>query len=880
MKADELRKSFIEFFEGKGHKVVPSDSLVPKADPTVLFTGAGMNQFKDMFLGKGRLPFKRATTCQKCLRTGDIDKVGATAYHHTFFEMLGNFSFGDYFKREAIFWAWEYLTEILHIPQEKLRVSVYENDKEAYSIWEEIGIMKEWIYKYGEGENFWPAYAPSRGPNGVCGPCSEIYYDQGKEVGCGRQECEPSCECNRFVEVWNLVFTQFDRKDGGVLEPLPQRNIDTGMGLERLTAVMQGKLSNFDTELFMPIIEYACELGGIRYRAGSPGGRRLRRIADHIRAVTFCIADGALPSNTERGYVVRKLLRRASADGREVGIEEPFLYKCVAVVADIMSEPYPEVLERRENIARIIKVEEERFAETLTQGLALIDQYIETLKESGSTVLSGKDAFRLYDTYGFPIDLAESILEDYGISVDIEGFEREMEEQRKRARLATTLGGVFAERPLLELRSKLEPTVFTGYETTEDTGTVLGIISENEIVEELEAQREATVILQRTPFYAEAGGQVGDTGVIEGEDWRFVVKDTKLFEEMSLHEGKLIEGKLRAGNEARAKVNAKRRLDIARNHTATHILHFALRTVVGQHCEQSGSLVAPDRLRFDFTHFEPLTREQLAQVEELVNQKVIENASVSSYDTTYEEARSSGVIALFTEKYGERVRVVKVGDYSKELCGGTHLTATGYIGLFKIVSEESVSSGVRRIEAVTGHEAYQYIRKREEVLSEVAELLGAPSEKLTDRVKQLQLQLKELRKELESARRMKATLSVEGLLEGAEEVKGVKLIGHKFEGVGIEELRSASDLLRRKAGSAGVVLAASQGGKVNLLIALTEDLVRQGLKASELIKEPASIVGGGGGGRASLAQAGGRKPEALDSAISRALELLRERISG
>jgi len=878
MKADEIRASYLEFFEKKGHRVVASDSLVPRNDPTLLFTGAGMNQFKDMFLGKGTLGYKTATTCQKCFRTGDIENVGHTPCHHTFFEMLGNFSFGDYFKRETIIWAWEYLTEVLRLPASLLRVSVYEKDDEAAAIWEkEVGVRPDWIYRYGEDDNFWPAGAPSRGPNGVCGPCSEIYYDQGG--GCGKPDCEPRCKCRRFVEVWNLVFTQFDRKDGGILEPLPQKNIDTGMGLERVTAVLQGKRSNFETELFVPITNCICEMAEISIDKDEQRAARVRRIADHVRAVTFCIADGALPSNTERGYVVRKVLRRASVDGRELGIQEPFLYKLVAVVADIMAKPYPEVLARRESISRIIKIEEERFSDTLTQGLALLDQHIRQLQSSGSTVLPSKDAFKLYDTYGFPIDLAESILAEHGMRIDREGFEREMEEQRERARLSTTLGGVFAAGPHLDLKASLPPTAFTGYEDTQAEAKVVGIVSEGAAVESVSAGAKATIVLDRTPFYGESGGQVGDTGEIEANGTLFAVEDTQAFDTLTLHIGKLQKGTLSVGSAVYARVNAERRLNIMRNHTATHLLHRALRQVVGPHCEQAGSLVAPDRLRFDFTHFEPLTPEQIERVEWMVNEDVRQNSPVKTYQVKYKEARASGIIGLFTEKYGEIVRVVDIGGYSRELCGGTHLPATGYIGLFKIVSEESVSAGVRRIEATTGAEAYKRAREFELSLRTAAQLLGTGLDKVADRIAQLQAEVRTLRKELESARRAKLSFSVKSVLASAEELDGTKLVGQKLDGASLNDLRSASDALRKQCSSTAIVLGAAGQDKVSLIIALTDDLVSRGLNASELIREPAALLGGGGGGRPNLAQAGGSKPEMLDMAIQKALAAIRGKLS-
>ena len=716
MKTNEIRRKYLSFFEKKGHSLLPSDSLVPEDDPTLLFTGAGMNQFKDMFLGKGTLDVKKATTCQKCIRTGDIENVGKTPMHHTFFEMLGNFSFGDYFKLDAIEMAWEFMLNEMKLPEERLSVSIFQDDEESYGIWlNKIGIPKDKIYRFGEKENFWPASAPSEGPNGPCGPCSEIFYDRGEDVGCRRKECAPDCDCERFVEVWNLVFTQFDRRDGGVLNPLPSKNVDTGMGLERMASVVQGVSTNFEIDIFEPIIQNISEITEVAYDSRTENGKLMNRIADHIRAIIFCISDGVLPSNEGRGYVERRLLRRAVRDGLKLGKEDCFLYKLVPIIADVMNEQYPEIKQRRENIARIIKNEEERFHETLFMGNKRLDELMEGLRDSGQERLSGQDAFQLYDTFGFPFEMTKSILEESNLTVDENGFEKEMQMQRERAKVSSQMtGSIFDEGPLSILKETTKESVFLGYEKCNVEGKVIGLIVNEQLVDSAKAGQEVHVVLDQTPFYAEAGGQVGDTGIIQTKDSKVEISDTKKSNDIIVHIGKVVEGSISQYENVTSVIDTERRGAIKRNHSATHLLHYVLRQVVGQHAEQSGSFVAPERLRFDFHHFEGVKKDEIARIEELMNERIMENASVNTDQMALDQARKAGATALFGEKYGENVRVVNIGDYSQELCGGTHVDNTGEIGLFKIISESSIAAGIRRIEAVTGNEAIALTRRKED----------------------------------------------------------------------------------------------------------------------------------------------------------------------
>ena len=880
MKTNVIRRKFLSFFEKKGHSLFPSDSLVPEDDPTLLFTGAGMNQFKDMFLGKGTLGVKSATTCQKCIRTGDIENVGKTPMHHTFFEMLGNFSFGDYFKLEAIEMAWEFMLNEMKLPEERLSVSIYLDDEESYGIWlKKIGIPEDKIYRFGEKENFWPANAPSDGPNGPCGPCSEIFYDRGKDVGCRRKECAPDCDCERFVEVWNLVFTQFDRKDGGVLEPLPNKNVDTGMGLERMASVMQDVSTNFEIDIFKPIIQNISEITEVKYDSQTENGKLMNRIADHIRAIIFCISDGVLPSNEGRGYVERRLLRRAVRDGLKLGKEECFLYKLVPIIADVMHEAYSEIKQRRENIARIIKNEEERFHETLFMGNKRLDELMEGLRRSGQKRLSGQDAFQLYDTFGFPFEMTKSILEESGLNVDESGFEREMEKQREQARSSTQMtGNIFDEGPIGIIKETAKETTFLGYENCEIESRVIGLIIEEKLVKAADTGQEVHIVLDQTPFYAEAGGQVGDTGIVQTKNSKVEVSNTKKSNDIIVHIGKVVEGKIKTNENVTCVIDKGRRAAIKRNHSATHLLHYTLRQVVGQHAEQSGSLVAPERLRFDFHHFEGIKKDEIARIEELMNERIMENTPVATEEMALDKARKAGATALFGEKYGENVRVVSIGDYSQELCAGTHVKNTGEIGLFKITSESSIAAGIRRLEAVTGNDALTRIRQKEKTLDRLCNVLDVQENMAVQRAEELMLQVRDLRKDVQKAKKEGTREFSSELIANAREISGVKIVTEVIEGVDIDDLRKTVDSLKESLGSVAIVLGTTEDGKVTLITSLSNDLVKKGLHAGNIARDIAKIVGGGGGGRADMAQAGGQLPDKINEAIDLGFRIIQEKI--
>ena len=880
MDTNVIRRKFLSFFEKKGHSLFPSDSLVPEDDPTLLFTGAGMNQFKDMFLGKGTLGVKSATTCQKCIRTGDIENVGKTPMHHTFFEMLGNFSFGDYFKLEAIEMAWEFMLNEMKLPEERLSVSIYLDDEESYGIWlKKIGVPEDKIYRFGEKENFWPANAPSDGPNGPCGPCSEIFYDRGEDVGCGRKECAPDCDCGRFVEVWNLVFTQFDRKDGGVLEPLPNKNVDTGMGLERMASVMQDVSTNFEIDIFKPIIQNISEITEVKYDSQTENGKLMNRIADHIRAIIFCISDGVLPSNEGRGYVERRLLRRAVRDGLKLGKEECFLYKLVPIIADVMHEAYSEIKQRRENIARIIKNEEERFHETLFMGNKRLDELMEGLRRSGQKRLSGQDAFQLYDTFGFPFEMTKSILEESGLNVDESGFEREMEKQREQARSSTQMtGNIFDEGPIGIIKETAKETTFLGYENCEIESRVIGLIIDEKLVKAADTGQEVHIVLDQTPFYAEAGGQVGDTGIVQTKNSKVEVSNTKKSNDIIVHIGKVVEGKIKTNENVTCVIDKGRRAAIKRNHSATHLLHYTLRQVVGQHAEQSGSLVAPERLRFDFHHFEGIKKDEIARIEELMNERIMENTPVATEEMALDKARKAGATALFGEKYGENVRVVSIGDYSQELCAGTHVKNTGEIGLFKITSESSIAAGIRRLEAVTGNDALTRIRQKEKTLDRLCNVLDVQENMAVQRAEELMLQVRDLRKDVQKAKKEGTREFSSELIANAREISGVKIVTEVIEGVDIDDLRKTVDSLKESLGSVAIVLGTTEDGKVTLITSLSNDLVKKGLHAGNIARDIAKIVGGGGGGRADMAQAGGQLPDKINEAIDLGFRIIQEKI--
>jgi alanyl-tRNA synthetase len=881
MKTNELRQKFLSFFQKKGHTVVPSDSLVPTLDPTLLFTGAGMNQFKDMLLCKGRLEFTRATSCQKCLRTGDIDNVGKTSSHHTFFEMLGNFSFGDYFKKEAIQWAWEFLLQELKLPPERLYASIYKDDAEALEVWNKtVGLPSSKILRFGEKENFWPSNAPSLGPNGPCGPCSEIFYDQGEKVGCGREDCQPNCpHCERFVEVWNLVFVQFNRVGEMKLEPLEHKSIDTGMGLERIARVMQGVRTNFENDLFKPIIQNVEEILGRRYVPQQEESRLFRRIADHLRAVVFCISDGVLPSNEGRGYVERRLLRRAVRDAMSLsGLEEAALYKLVPTITEVMQTPYPEVNLRRDNISRVIKNEEEKFLSTYHQGIQRLEEVVAGLKKGGKDTLSGEEAFRLYDTYGFPLDSTVDYCESMGLKVDTHGYEKYMKDRMSLSRSASGLvQAVFDVGPIAQLKETTRATEFLGYQGDAGEGHVLGIIKDDTLVSKATRGEEVQVILDRTAFYGEAGGQVGDTGSLSGDGIELEVVDTRRAEDIFIHHVKVIQGELTPGVKLLCQVNLERRKAISRSHTATHLLHYTLRKVLGDHAEQAGSLVAPDRLRFDFHHFQALTKEELVRVEEMVNGCIRGDDTVVVEEMPIEEAKKKGAMALFGEKYGERVRLVGIGAYSKELCGGIHLHRSGEVGLFKLVSEGSAAAGIRRIEALTGPAALQKVRETETVLQKLSTTLKVPEGAILQRVETLLGEMKKLEK---------GTLGdqlrdfvAEGLIKEAKEVSGVRVITQKLEALRPEDLRKVIDYMKPLP-SIAVTLGTKEEGRAVLIVYVSKDLVKKGLNASEIAREGARVIGGSGGGRADMAQAGGKDVAKLEEALAYSFKLIKEKVAG
>jgi len=882
MKTDEIRKRFLEFFREREHRIVRPDTLVPRQDPTLLFTGSGMNQFKDEFYGRGDKTLKRAATCQRCLRTGDIDQVGRTASHHTFFEMLGNFSFGDYFKEETIVWAWEFMREEMRVPAAKMAVSIYEEDEEACGIWSQVvGVPEKKIYRYGEGDNFWPANVRSEGPNGPCGPCSEIFYDKGKDVGCGRPDCQPSCDCGRFVEVWNLVFQQFDRRGDGTLDPLPTRNIDTGMGLERMARVMQGVPTNYDIDIFKGLMARVAEICEQPYGKDKNADALMRRIADHARAGFLCVADGVLPSNEDRGYVVRRLLRRAMRDAVQLGLEEPFLAKLIDPVIESFRDPYPELADGRQHIATVVAQEEQSFLRTVKRGSALLTEHIARLKRQKDSVLRGKDVFDLYQSCGFPVEMTESILAEHSMSVDMQGFLREMASHQKLSKdTAAFQKSVFVEGPLSRLQVDHEPTEFTGYHTLESEGTVVGIVVGDELSDSLGPGQEAAVVLDRTPAYGESGGQMGDEGTIAvaGEGGaQFVFEDTRREKGFFLHRGKMKSGTLRVGDRVVCAVGKMRRMATARNHSATHLLHHALRQVLGEHATQSGSAVSSERMRFDFSNPTELSADELRRVEDIVNEKVLDDEPIVSTFMSRSEAQELGGTALFGEKYGDIVRVVTMGDFSCELCGGTHCERTGEIGLVRIISESSVAGGVRRIEAVTGAGALRRLREKESLLGQVSQALNTQEDNLLRRAQDVLSEIRSLQKEVQKAREQAVRqMASGGLMDKAEEIGGARVVFARIEG-GQAELRSAADVLRASAGVA-CVLASVQGDKVALVAGVSKELVRRGLNAVEIVKAASGVLGGGGGGRPDLAQAGGSGAARVEEALESARKYLRDKL--
>ncbi len=875
LKGSEIRKLFLDYFESKGHQVVSSSSLVPADDPSLLFTNAGMVQFKKVFLGEETRPYKRAATSQKCVRAGgkhnDLENVGYTARHHTFFEMLGNFSFGDYFKREAIAFAWEFLTEVLELPKERLWATVFEDDDEAAAMWPEItGISPDRVVRLGEEDNFW-----AMGDTGPCGPCSEILIDQGEDIGCGRPECRVGCDCDRYLEIWNLVFMQFFRDESGRMSSLPDPCIDTGMGLERIAAVCQGKFNNFDTDIFAAIMNHLQKLSGLEYGKGAGTDIAMRVIADHARASAFLIADGVIPSNEGRGYVLRRIIRRAVRYGRVLGLTDAFMASVAGVVCDDMGDIYPELDKSRDFMSRVLENEETRFAETLETGLRILDERIQELKEKNEKQLPGDFVFKLYDTYGLPVDIVQDVVKEQGADFDREGYRRAREEQRRRSKSAHR-DAVTEKLPDIyrELLAKGKGVDFSGYETLACDSTILALVSGQEALDAVESGWEGELVVETTPFYAESGGQQGDTGIIKSDAGSAEVLDTVKRGDLIVHKVRVISGTLRAGDAVHLAVTEGRRMDIARNHTATHLLHAALRQVLGDHVKQSGSLVAPDHLRFDFTHFSGVSTVELQKVEDIVNEKIRADLPVDTEVMSQEEAISRGAMALFGEKYGDTVRVVNIPEFSMELCGGTHLERTGQAGFFKITSESSVSAGLRRIEACTGSTAVNLVHQMENTISDMASTLKCPVTAVKEKVESLSARVKQLEKDLQKALASKAAAGIDDILENARQVNGITAIAEVVDVPDAKALREAGDRIRDRLKSGVVVLGAENNGKALLLCVVTKDLAGKTCHAGKIIKEVASVVGGGGGGRPDMAQAGGSRPEKLEEAVKKLYELL------
>ena len=872
---NELRRMFLEFFESKEHLAMKSFSLVPHNDKSLLLINSGMAPLKPYFTGQEIPPRKRVTTCQKCIRTGDIENVGKTARHGTFFEMLGNFSFGDYFKKESIGWTWEFLTEVVGLDADRLYPSIYLDDDEAFEIWnKQIGIPAERIFRFGKEDNFWEH------GSGPCGPCSEVYYDRGEQYGCGKEGCTVGCDCDRYMEIWNNVFTQFDNDGQGNYTELEQKNIDTGMGLERLACVVQDVESMFDIDTLFALRKHVCSMAGAEYGKDYETDVSIRVITDHVRSVTFMISDGILPSNSGRGYVLRRLLRRACRHGRLLGIEGEFLIELARTVIAGSKDGYPELEEKKDFIFQVIAKEEEQFNKTIDQGLSILEGIEAEMEKKGETVLSGEEAFRLYDTYGFPVDLTREILEEKGLKMDEEGFEKAVKAQRETAK------GTFGEHNYMgsdvTVYESIDPTVtteFTGYQNLAAESEVMVLTTENEITEALSDGEKGTIFVKESPFYATSGGQEADTGVICADEFEFQVEDVKkLLGGKYAHIGHVTKGMVKIGDRVRLQVDSRKRALSARNHSATHLLQRALREVLGNHVEQAGSSVNESRLRFDFTHFSALTEKEIRKVEHIVNEKIQEHLPVKAENMPIEEARKTGAAALFGEKYGDVVRVVSMGEFSKEFCGGTHVENTGVINAFKILSETGVAAGVRRIEALTSQGLLDYYEETEHKLMEAAKLLKTTPDKLADKLGGLLAEQKALKSELESTKSKMAQNAVGDVMDQVTEVKGVKLLAVKLEDVDMNKLRELGDQLKEKLGDGVLVLASKAGGKVNLVAMATDGAMAKGAHAGNLIKGIAACVGGGGGGRPNMAQAGGKNPAGIDDALAKACEVLEGQI--
>ena len=868
---NELRKMYLDFFESKGHLVMKSFSLIPQNDKSLLLINAGMAPLKPYFTGQETPPSKRMTTCQKCIRTGDIENVGKTARHGTFFEMLGNFSFGDYFKHEAIAWSWEFLTKTLEIPADRLYPSVYQDDDEAFNIWnKEIGVDKDRIFRFGKEDNFWEHGA------GPCGPCSEIYYDRGEKYGCGKPGCTVGCDCDRYIEIWNNVFTQFNNDGNGNYEELENKNIDTGMGLERLATVMQDVDSIFDVDTIKAIRDEVCKYANVEYETEYKKDVSIRVITDHIRSVTFMVSDGIMPSNEGRGYVLRRLLRRAARHGRLLGIKGAFLAKLSEVVIRESKDGYPELADKKDYILKLIATEEENFNKTIDQGLSILNDMMAEMEAEKKTVLSGENTFKLYDTYGFPIDLTIEILEEKGFTVDEEGFKEAMEVQRQKARDAreeTNYMG--ADVTIYQSIDAAIESKFVGYHDLTHDSKVTVLTTADALVDELKEGMEGTILVEETPFYATMGGQVADTGVIRTANAEFVVEDTIKLQGTKIgHVGKMTKGSIKVGETVTLAVDEARRNLIANNHSATHLMQKALRMVLGNHVEQAGSLVDPDKLRFDFTHFSPMAPEEIAKVEEIVNQEIQNGLDVVTNEMTIDEAKKTGAMALFGEKYGDTVRVVQMGDFSSELCGGTHVKNTSNISAFKIVSESGVAAGVRRIEALTGAGLIAHFNQVEETLKEAAALLKVSPADVVKRITALQEEVKTLSKENDKLKAKIAKAAAGDVTSEAEDVNGIKVLVKALSGVDMNGMRDLGDEAKQKLGEAVILYATENDGKVNLMATATEGAIKKGAHAGNLIKEVASLVGGGGGGRPNMAQAGGKNPAGIPDALKKAKEVI------
>jgi len=869
---DELRQAFLSFFQDRGHTIIPSSSLVPHKDPTLLLTSAGMVQIKPYFLGLETSPSRRLASCQKCFRTTDIDSVGDSK-HLTFFEMLGNFSVGDYFKKEAIFWAWDFVTKYLKLPEERLWITIYLDDDEAFAYWREVGLPAGKILRFAEEDNFWGPV----GDSGPCGPCSEIHYDLGEEFGCGRPECKPNCDCGRFSEIWNLVFTQYNQDQSGQRSPLPKPNIDTGMGLERTLAAIQGKSSPYETDLFSPLIDRICQLSGKEYGRDENIDRAIRIVAEHSRGIAFLIADGVMPSNEGRGYVLRRILRRASLFGRKLGLNDPFLNEMAEVVVNKMSHVYPELMANQNLISEVIRVEEEKFITTLDTGLNLVEKLIGEASSQGRRGLTSEEIFRLYDTYGFPPELTAEIAREKGLSIDQEGFQTEMEKQREMARMARKFAS--DKGSAREEEARVTRIEFVGYEMTASQSKVLELRVKEKPVETASQGDEVAIVLDRTPFYGEMGGQVGDSGEISSQKGKVAVTNAvRTLSDVIVHQGKVVEGSISVGDEVEAKVDCARRLDIARNHTATHLLQAALRQIVDRRIEQKGSLVEPERFRFDFSYLGQVTEEQFSEIQRQVNDWIRQDLKSEAKVLPYKQSIAEGAIALFEEKYGEEVRMLEIGEpaISKELCGGTHVSSTGEIGIFLITSESSIGTGLHRIEAVTGRKAESLIESRLTTLLSVAKEVEGSLEEVPGKVKALISELEAERKRVLSLERELSRRIAEDLLGQAEQVNGVTVLAAKVPALTMPILREMGDTLRDRLKSAIVVLATVYNGKPNFLAMVTPDLIAKGFHAGDIIDQIAKVTGGGGGGKAAMAQAGGKDAAKIDEALKLVHKLIQK----